>query len=616
MLGLIAAIALGLRLWRLTYHSFWFDEAVSAYWASRPAGEIVRVGLGLTLDKHPPVYYLLLRIWRLLLGDGDAALRSLGAIMGTLAVFPVYGLASRWGGRRAGFVAAVLVAINPFLIWYSQEVRMFMPAALFGLMSLWGLAEALESRARWGWAWFTLGAWLGVYAYLFNALLLPAAGLWWLASLRRRRLSLRPLLAEAGIMAITAAGILPLMWRAWRVSQAESSPGRAFAGAGDTLWRLGQAFLIHRAPLHELAMVGIIAGIIALAGAALSRQGRWELGTGLLSPWLIGLILQASDASVFAEPRYWLFLAPLLCVAWGVGLARLTAWPSAPVRAAGRLSLMALAVVMLVAVPWNWRPETRREDWRAAARYIETHAGPRDAILVHVDYVKTAFLRYYRGDLPVYFPFGGPVRGFDDVAKPLEGLRDFEVVWLVESHLEGVDDGRWVERWLGDRYPLVTEQFPAGVTVRGYLVGWNAPTEPADVARIGRPLAPGVELVGCHIHEHAVSARDDVYHPPSGWVHVTAYWRRAGDVSAEALPRVRLVDALGQVWGAGLDRPRALWRLYPPPKWEVGAVVRDDHDVNLNPLTPPGVYRVVIAVVDATGQPLGDEVSCGDVEVH
>ncbi len=625
-LALLFLAALVLRLWRLTYHSLWFDEAVSAYWASRPAAEIVRVGLGLTLDRHPPVYYLLLRGWTLLFGPGDAAVRSLGALLGALAVFPIYALGRRWGDRMAGGIAALLFALNPFLIWYAQEARMFMPAATFALFGLWGLARALEDGDGRGWVVFVLATLAGVYAYLFNALLLPVAGLWWLLALVRRwrrgdRDRVRWLALAGGLaMAAVALGFLPLARQAWLVSGREFTPGRAFADVGGTLWRLGRAFLIHKAPLDlsgDLAVAVGAAAVLIWMGvrAPGTTSGRAELAVALVVPWLIGNLLLTRNAATFAEPRYWLFLVPFLCLAWGEAIAALVHRRRVGWMLLGGVILGVLVSASLVALPWNWRPETRREDWRAAARYIETHAGPNEAILIHVDYMRTAFLRYYRGSLPVYFPFGGRLEDMAQVAPPLEGMAIFDTIWLVESHLQGIDDQRLVERWLGERYPLVTEQFPAGIALRGYAVRLLYDAPPPEARRLDAAIAPGLRLVACRLAEEEVSARDDVYHPPSGWVHVTLYWQRTGDLPEGARPRLRLIDALGQLWGAGLDRPQSVWAMYPPARWPTDRVVRDEHDVNLNPITPSGEYRLQVAVVGPDGQPLGSEVTCGAVRV-
>jgi 4-amino-4-deoxy-L-arabinose transferase-like glycosyltransferase len=638
-LAALFLLSLAARLWRLTYHSFWFDEAVSADWASRPAAEIIRVGLTLTVDKHPPVYYLLLRGWSLIFGNGDAALRSLGALMGALAIFPVYALGQRWGGRKAGAFAALLVALNPFLIWYAQEARMFVPAATFALWGLWAFTNLLDWHRRAspplvpadgyrlianGFA-FALCTLAGLYAYLFNALLLPVVGLWWILALfqawrgeNRGRLW-KPVLVSGGALALAAMGFLPLAWRAWTVSGSESAPGSAFADAGGTLWRLSHVFLVHKAPPSFASDVAVaIAGLALVVGIWVSMstaRRRGELALALVVPWLLGNLLLTRDQTTFAEPRYWLFLAPFLCLAWGVAIAWLWRRRTRVGTAAGGIVIAALLSANLVALPWNWRPEARREDWRAAAQYIATHAGPRDAILIHVDYVRLAFMRYYRGSLPVYFPFGGRLTDPALVERPLAGMAQFETIWLVESHLEGIDDDRLVERWLGERYPLVTEQFPAGIALRAYAVQTQVDALPAEAHPLASEMAPGLELAGCHMWEERLGAQDDTYHPPSGWAHVTLYWRWTADLAAQMKPRLHLVDTIGQVWGAGLERERSLWAILPLPQWPRDRLLRDDHDVNLNPATPSGDYRLLIAVVGDDGQPLGPEVICGAVQV-
>ena len=76
-----------------------------------------------------------------------------------------------------------------------------------------------------------------------------------------------------------------------------------------------------------------------------------------------------------------------------------------------------------------------------------------------------------------------------------------------------------------------------------------------------------------------------------------------------------MVDGDGQVWGDKLDRERGTLRLWPTSRWEPGEVVREDVDVNLNPITPPGTYRIVVRIVDEQGESTGPEVICGAVEV-
>src|SRR5687767_1075966 len=101
---------------------YWIDEAIAVGIASHQPGEIP--GL-LRQDGSPPLYYLLLHAWMGLAGSGEAATRVLSLAFAALAVPAAWWSAAVVGGRRAGTVAAAIVAICPFFTYYAQEARMY-----------------------------------------------------------------------------------------------------------------------------------------------------------------------------------------------------------------------------------------------------------------------------------------------------------------------------------------------------------------------------------------------------------------------------------------------------------------------------------------------------------
>ena len=129
MLGL----ALGLRLLGLQRNELSFDEAFSALVASASPTEILAE---LNNDSSPPLYYLLLYLWRAVAGSGPAALRGLSVLCGVTAVFLAYRLGRRLWGADVAWLGALLLAVSPLHIYYSQQVR---PYALFVLLALGSL---------------------------------------------------------------------------------------------------------------------------------------------------------------------------------------------------------------------------------------------------------------------------------------------------------------------------------------------------------------------------------------------------------------------------------------------------------------------------------------------
>jgi mannosyltransferase len=190
--GLVAGGA-ALRFATLGVQSFGHDEAVTV-------GRILQPGLGATLreipgsERTPYLYYVLAWLWTRVFGMGAVGVRSLSALFGTLTI-AVAGCAGRAAvSKRAGLIAAGLVAVDPFLVYYSQEARSYALFALLATCSLWAFAAVLRrpsTRALIAWS---LAAALALATHYFAIFLVAGEALWLLAVVRPRR---RALLAIA-----------------------------------------------------------------------------------------------------------------------------------------------------------------------------------------------------------------------------------------------------------------------------------------------------------------------------------------------------------------------------------------------------------------------------------
>lgn len=600
----LAVVLLGLavRVYNLTYHSLWFDEAVSVNWARQGVPRIVEVSMNLVEDRLPPLYYLLLHFWVHLAGYGEFALRFLSAIFGVLLVALVYRLGRELFGRWVGLVGAALAALNPFLVWYAQEVRMYAPAAFLTAAATFCLVKALRDEGRGAayWAGYVLCAAAGLYTHLFSGFLLPAHALFFL--LYRRRYGQKWRRFGLALLAVTLL-FAPLAWANWRASS-EAGPGDPLADLGGRLWWLLNDFTAYKAQLSPTIVA--LLGALALAAFLPLRhplrhadEGRREgavcLALCLFVPVAVADLLLLRSRLMFYGSRYFIVVIPFLALAMAAGVERMGRLHPAAGASALLLALGALAF----SLPANWRPESRKEEWRATVDYLAIHARPGQAILVHPDFVRLPYQYYERGPGRVYALFSGPLSDEAQVEQTLEKIaKRHQAVWLVQSHTETPDPQRVVERWLAARYPLITEQYPPGVTIKGYATGYRLSRLPEEARPVGARLA-GVRLAGYELYAGQFRATDDLYHPPSGWIHLTLYWQSGDERPKEDYTAfVHLVDGGGQVWGAQLDRLTGAMRFYPPSRWQAGEVIRDDYDVNLNPATPPGTYRLVVGLTD------------------
>ncbi len=590
----ILLLALGLRLANLTYHSLWLDEAVEVGWARLPLTEIWARTSTLREISHPPMFFLLLHAWIRLFGDGEVSVRSFSVAAGVALVLPIYALGSAMGGRRAGLLAGFLAAVSPYLIWYSQETRMY---ALLGALSVAGFCcfwrGLQEGRMRW-WIGFVIATIASVYTQIMGGLLLPVEVLVALLYARQGKHALQGLLAAFA----SALLLVPLALTAWGSSGATSTERVAPTIA--SLLTATPVFLFLRQVPSGWEILAVPGLALAITGLLILARSHPRRALALAAYIVVILaemyLLSVGRLPIFGLPYVIIVAAPVF-VAAGLGVDAL--WQRR--RSAGIAALLALTLISLVGLRFVWDHNMGKEDWRSAASYITAHAQEGDAILVVPNYSAIPLTYYYRGDLPILSPFGGPVAA-DAIAPALQNLDGYNTVWLVWSHGEQIDPTGQVRQWLMQRYPELTEVYPRGVEVRALATRYREPP-PAGGPALAT-FGDGLRLVGAD-SDPVVVAHDDTLHPPSGWVPVRLKWQRAGDANFDGLQvRLRVTDNLGQVWGDRLVRPTEVWNVYPPAKWQPGEVVRDGYDINMNPVTPKGAYKVELQVLDKDGKPL------------
>ncbi len=137
----ILLLGFALRVYRLGVDSLWYDETVSALLARKSLAEM---WAHTVRDIHPPLYYALLHFWRLLAGGSEYSLAFLSVWFSVGGVAMVGYLGRRLFGARVGLLAALLMAVNPFSIWYAQEVRMYALGVFLTLLLLKFVLDFLE----------------------------------------------------------------------------------------------------------------------------------------------------------------------------------------------------------------------------------------------------------------------------------------------------------------------------------------------------------------------------------------------------------------------------------------------------------------------------------------
>ncbi|MGI9340138.1 MAG: glycosyltransferase family 39 protein, partial [Psychrobacter sp.] len=166
----------------------WFDEGYSVYVARQPIGEL----LALTaVDAHPPLYYVLLKLWAGLFGWGEFALRSLSGVAVALTVGAVFMTVRRLFSVRIALGVLPFLILAPFFLRYGYEVRMYAVAGLIGALATMTLVYALKAKRATLWVIYAALVALGMYTLYMMAALWFAHAIWLLVRSIRRKENFR-----------------------------------------------------------------------------------------------------------------------------------------------------------------------------------------------------------------------------------------------------------------------------------------------------------------------------------------------------------------------------------------------------------------------------------------
>jgi len=103
--------------------SLWLDEATSAI-VTKMSWMDMFVKF-LPNDFHPPLYYILLKLWSFLFGYSEISLRLPSVVFGVATVYLVYLIGKRIANKNIGILASLFLATSGLHVYYSQEARMY-----------------------------------------------------------------------------------------------------------------------------------------------------------------------------------------------------------------------------------------------------------------------------------------------------------------------------------------------------------------------------------------------------------------------------------------------------------------------------------------------------------
>lgn len=148
-----------------TYLYFSFDEAYSIHLVKNSYLEIIK---GTSKDAHPPLYYILLKTYVIIVGDSIFALRNFSLLaiflLLSLSLFPI----RQSFGDKSAILYVLFFILLPATQYLSFEIRMYSWCALFLTITvIYAYLSYTERKFKY-WVIFTLFATFSIYTHNFG----------------------------------------------------------------------------------------------------------------------------------------------------------------------------------------------------------------------------------------------------------------------------------------------------------------------------------------------------------------------------------------------------------------------------------------------------------------
>jgi 4-amino-4-deoxy-L-arabinose transferase-like glycosyltransferase len=495
-ISLLVLVGFFVRVVSIDAQSLWRDEVDALRFATLSWSEMLnnftRPGW------NGPLFYLQLRGWIVFTGTSEYALRFLSLVFGVLCLPLIYVLGRRLLSPAVGLISALLATTSPYLIWYSQEAKMYTLVLTLALLAIYSLRRALEGG---GWPWWLAqiaGTTLAFYSHILAALLIPVQMLlyfvWWPQARKRWRGAL------VSLACLTLPYLPLLAWQAPLAWEARETGFYPYAlnqmvvillngwSTGITNW--GRAW---GPALMGLLAIGGLGGAVSVLVEGSDPAAPESRGTGIgghlalfiwlivpiLCVWLISLRqpLFTDRYLIWSAPAFYLLVAYTL--AWFASAPNASHWAAVP-----------LLGVILVLNGFNLQEQAAtpiKSDFRAAAAYVASFREPAGLVERSTQERERPFKSYLPlavggesefDDLIIFqIPYGRytfdyyfPIEGYPwaeglytnhqasdgryrmsarEAAERMEAVtKGRDAVWLVATEVSMWDERNLVQQWL------------------------------------------------------------------------------------------------------------------------------------------------------------------------
>jgi len=636
LLLVVILLAFGTHIYQLDAKSMWPDEGLSIYRAHQDlphilSNEIVIQGIT-PQDTQPPLYFILLHFLTGAAGDSEFAAKFGSVAWGILLVPLFYAFGRRLLGGGAGLWSALIVALSPVYLWYSQEIRGYTMLVFLTLFSNYALLRLWESEQESQRLSRRIVFWLIFYLlttiaalYTHYTAFLVLLFQWVMAlslTMWQRRWWMVGLLGGASLFALP---FLPFLLSRLQMG---AERGYSFVPLFIIVRDLWNSFSLGiSVRLRDVIWLDYLFLFVFLLGLLMVDQGKNKRRLGksvyllgyLLIP-ILTLYLLCHLKPMYQGVRHLLICSPPYYLALGAGLDTLSR----------RFRFRALLVVLPLAggIAYSthnyfFDPRYAKDDLRSMVRYVKEHIEPGEIVVIS-DAVTSHLWEYYYGEgllwtaLPPY-----PSKPGQETVEEMGALGEkYDGIWFAYGPPAYQRDRKgFVKTWFDenlfqvDKVPFHSVNTVVGVA--HYLTHPPISSEPPAMERRVR-IDFGEELLLLGYDGLPSEIQ------PGEELELTLYWQVLKRPAEDYSLSFRLLDEEGTRWSQTDIIP--FNGFYPTSRWDPGKVVAQSISIPSPYASPPGRYKwelklyspstwQELEVFDEKGASLDQGGSIGEVEL-
>lgn len=370
---LITALAAAIRVHKLGAWSLWVDELFTL------DDSIGKGSLGLYHGGTFPLSYILIGLSIHRFGISEWSMRIVPALFGVAAPAMIYLTARKSFGDMTSFMAALIIAVSPWHLYWSQMARFYTMTLFFSAAAVLVLHRGLELDKKGLVLLSSILLALGVLSHYSALLTMVAVAAYAIIlvlfrwekprgfTLVNALIFLAPFIVGVIVIGSKAAVLLKRYAAGHPTGTVITQPAKA------------AVYMLFSTAYRVEATVTVLAVIAVVTGIAKRDRGMLLITCAAAIPMALLTIIAMKS---HAENRYAFVILPFVALLAGRAISMMSKrlWETSRVLAVAIPVIIALPMLQHDISYFGSLSNGERWDYRAAADYLKTHANEGDLV--------------------------------------------------------------------------------------------------------------------------------------------------------------------------------------------------------------------------------------------